>query len=295
MFYIKYFIQNVLLTLDLIRRGQWRRIYNAVHARIYNKAYEIIFQLKAPRLRAQVSAIPAVTHLEVLTEHPVAYTSPDHLIPHGTKYNNSTNKKFVLLMNEFFRSRFPGERLRFMDLGCSGGQLVKDFKDLSWVSVGLEGSDYSLKHKRANWRTLAGQNLFTCDITKPFQVKLNQANLQFHLITAWEVMEHIPSADLQALFSNIRSHLVEGGFFIASTSSATSIVDGVELHQTRMKNAEWRQYIEDHYSDLAREDLKLKVYQYVRFDFGEPSFLVYRKAAGGRTAFDSMAQASRAQ
>src|SRR4029077_9548912 len=112
-----------------------------------------------------------------------------------------------------------------------------------WVAVGLEGSDYSLKHSRANWRTLANKNLFTSDITKPFRVKLDQQNLRFHLITACEVMEHIKVEDLEILFENIRSHLVEGGFFIASTSSSTSIVDGIELHQTRMTNSQWREFI----------------------------------------------------
>jgi hypothetical protein len=103
--------------------------------------------------------------------------------------------------------------------------------------------------------------------------------LKFNLITAWEVMEHIKLDDLDAVFGNIRRHLAEGGYFIASTSSATSIVDGVELHQTRMTNSEWGAFIRERYRDLEPVDLKLKIHQYVRYDFGEPSFLVYRKAA----------------
>ena len=90
-------------------------------------------------------------------------------------------------------------------------------------------------------------------------------------------MEHIATPDLGQLLDNIRAHLVDGGYFIASTSSSTSIVDGVELHQTRLTNAEWHQHIAQRYPDLERADLGLRIYQYVRFDFGEPSFLVYRK------------------
>ena len=82
--------------------------------------------------------------------------------------------------------------LRMMDLGCSGGQTVADFMKLGWQGVGLEGSDFSLKHPRANWAMLANTNLFTCDITKPYQIKLDSRPAKFHLITAWEVMEHIP-------------------------------------------------------------------------------------------------------
>jgi hypothetical protein len=91
-------------------------------------------------------------------------------------------------------------------------------------------------------------------------------------------MEHIKREDLGVLFDNIRAHLAEGGLFIASTSSSTSIVDGVELHQTRMTNAEWRKFIQQHYADLEPVDPGLKIYQYVRYDFGEPSILVYQKA-----------------
>jgi len=276
MFFFRYLFKNFVLTLELIRRGEWARIYNAIYARVYLRVYELIYLFKLPGLRSK-SRPPKSTHLEVMTDHPIAFSSPDHIAPHGTKYNNSTNKKFVLFMNDFFRSRFPSEDLCFLDLGCSGGQLVKDFKDLNWIAVGLEGSDYSLKHKRANWKTLAGTNLFTCDITKPFRMKLDQQDLRFHLITAWEVMEHISSSDLDGLFDNIRRHLVEGGYFIASTSSAPSVVDGIELHQTRMTNAEWKEFIKRKYPDLEAANLGLKIHHYVRFDFGEPSFLVYRK------------------
>ena len=198
-------------------------------------------------------------------------------MPFGTKYNNSTNRKFVLRLNEIFRAQFPNTQLAFMDLGCSGGQLVKDFHDLNWIAAGLEGSDYSLKHRRANWATLANKNLFTCDITKPFRVKRDDADCNFHLITAWEVLEHIRPEDLPALFDNIRAHLVEGGCFIASTNSLSSVVDGVELHQTRMSNLQWHNYIVGRFADLEPVDFHLKIYHYVRYDFGEPSFLLFRK------------------
>jgi hypothetical protein len=171
MFYVKYFIKNVVLVVKILCRGDWRRVYNGVYARIYNRAFYLFFIFKAPRVRASLRPVPAVK-LDVVTDHPVAFASPDHIVPHGTKYNNSTNRKFVLFMNDYVRSRFSGEHPGFMDLGCSGGQLVKDFKDLHWIAVGLEGSDYSLKHRRANWRTMANQNLFTCDIAKPFRVRL---------------------------------------------------------------------------------------------------------------------------
>lgn len=279
MFYLKYLFANVRLALRLLLRGEWQRVVLAVYARLYVLFYRIVFPIVRPFVRNPKGVIDS-PGVSVETDHPVAITSPDYAVPHGTRYNNSTNRKFVLLMHEHFRSVFPDCTLAFMDLGCSGGQLVADFASLGWVAVGLEGSDYSLKHRRANWRDLANRNLFTCDISKPFRVKREGRDLQFHLITAWEVLEHISMRDLETVFKNITEHLLPGGCFVASTSSSTSIVNGVELHQTRMPNAEWRSWIEQRFPELEPVDLHLRIYQHVRFDFGEPSFLAYRKKGG---------------
>ena len=277
-FWLKYFFQNAMLALQLLARGEIKRVFRSLYARIHNKVYWLIFPLVAPSARGK-APLPAPGAVRLVTNHPVAFASPDHLAPYGTMYNNSTNRRFVLLLNRIVRRGGVRTAPAFLDLGCSGGQLVKDFSDLNWRAVGLEGSDYSLKHKRAHWREMAGKNLFTCDITKPFHLKLDQQDLKFDLVTAWEVVEHIHPTDLDQLFQNIRSNLAEGGYFIASTASGPSIQDGIELHQTRMSNREWREYIGKRYSDLEWVDLGLKTHEYVRYDFGEPSFLVYRKVA----------------
>ncbi len=277
-FWLKYFFQNAALALRLLARGEIKRVFRSLHARIHNKVYWLIFPLVAPGVRRK-APLPAAGAVKLVTHHPVAFASPDHLAPYGTMYNNSTNRRFVLLLDRIVRRGGIQNAPAFLDLGCSGGQLVKDFSDLGWRAVGLEGSDYSLKHKRAHWREMAGKNLFTCDITKPFHLKLDQQDLKFDLLTAWEVVEHIHPNDLGQLFENIRSNLAEGGYFIASTASGPSIQDGIELHQTRMSNREWREYIAKRYSDLEWVDLGLQTHEYVRYDFGEPSFLVYRKVA----------------
>jgi SAM-dependent methyltransferase len=177
----------------------------------------------------------------------------------------------------------PGVRHGLLDLGCSGGQLVRDFRDMGWLAVGLEGSDYSLKHKRANWPDLAGRNLFTCDITKPFRIIADGKIADFHLVTLWEVLEHIATNDLPALFDNILLHLRPGGYLIASTTSTPDVHEGIDLHQTKWTNDEWRRMIASTYHDLEPADLDLKYYQFVRHN-AEGSFLVYRrKAAEQRT------------
>lgn len=278
MFWLKYFFKNVALALKLILKGDSARVFRASYARIYRKVYNIVFSLKTRSNRAT----PDLGAISIVTDFPVAYSSPDHIAPLGTMYDNSTNGKFVLHMDKLVRAELATTVPAMMDLGCSGGQSVADFKRLGWVAVGLEGSDYSLKHRRANWAHLANRNLFTCDITKPFTVMIETKELRFNLITAWEVLEHIKTNDLDVLFQNIRKHLAEGGYFIASTASGPSIVNGVELHQTRWKNHEWQRFIQERYPDLAPANVGLKIHQFVRYDFGEPSFLVYRKTVGAR-------------
>ena len=273
MFWLKYFFKNLALAARLIAKGDFSRVFLASYARLYRKAYDVIFRLKAPSLK-----LPAPEgSINVVTDHRVAFTSPDHVAPLGTKYDNSTNGKFVLYMSQLIRKQIQAPMFGFMDLGCSGGQLVADFRTLGWLAVGLEGSDYSLKQKRANWAHLANKNLFTCDVTKPFEVEYDGKPARFHLITMWEVLEHIRMEDLPQLFENIQKHLADGGYFIASTASGSSVVDGIELHQTQWKTDEWHKFIASRFPHLKPARVDLKIYQFVRYDFGEPSFLIYRK------------------
>ena len=190
--------------------------------------------------------------INVYTNFRVAYNSPDHLKPEGTKNDNHTSLVFINAMHGILSKQFSGQQ-SFLDLGCSGGQLVADFKDKGYISVGLEGSDYSLVHRRANWATLANTNLFTCDITRPFQITNNTLNLRFNLITMWDVIEHIKTDELDKVFLNIKNHLK--GYFMATTSDESVIRDGLELHQTRWDEAHWKKYIAENQKWLVPVDL----------------------------------------
>lgn len=276
--------------LRFLADGQWRRVWNEVHVRIYKAWFEVIFFLTAWARKAPPPPVRGILQLE--TKHPVAYESPDHISPSGTKENNNTNKKFVLFMNRLIARQFPSETRYFLDLGCSGGQVVKDFKDLNWIAVGLEGSDYSLKRRRANWAELANTNLFTCDITKPYRITEDNRPVRFQVITAWEVLEHIAGADMDALFRGIIGHLESGGYFIATTTGTPDVVNGVELHQTQMSNAEWREMISKRYPELEPVELGLKIYQQVRYNFLQPSFLAYRKRANLQARSQSVVAAA---
>ena len=259
---------------QMIREGQAGFLFAELWARIYKRIHEWLFAL---RYNVFGKTTPHVApQITLDTKHPVAFESPDHLMPWGTSRDNNTNKKFVTLLNTRLQREFPNLTRRYLDLGCSGGQLVKDFCDLGWIGIGLEGSDFSKKHRRANWATMTDKNLFTCDITKPFRLQSTTAQARFHLITMWEVLEHIHERDLPQVFGNIIQHLEPGGYFIASTSSTPDIHDGVDLHQTRWPNAQWRAMIAKNHPELEWAELGMKYYHFVRLnqDF---SYLTLRK------------------
>jgi SAM-dependent methyltransferase len=259
---------------ELIRTGQTRFLLRESWMRLYKQVQEWLYPMRRGRLQ-QISK-PFSGEIKLETEHPIAFESPDHLIPWGTSRDNSTNKKFVAHMAKLIGREQPGQVLAALDLGCSGGQLVADYRELGWAAVGLEGSDFSLKHGRANWPALAGKNLFTCDVTKPFTVRLNGNQGRFQLITMWEVIEHIPTMELPQLFRNISTHLAPGGYFIATTTSRPDIHDGIDLHQTKWTNTEWRGWLAVNFPEMQPVDLGLRYYQFVRHN-DEGSFLTFRK------------------
>lgn len=165
------------------------------------------------------------------TDHPVAYDSPDHINPLGTIQDNTRNYAFYKKCRDLF-----GPDMSFLDLGCSGGGLVFDFALNGHVAIGLEGSDRSKKMGRANWRTIPN-NLFTCDITKPFNLitAKSGAVVTFDVISCWEVLEHIPEKDLPQLIENVKNHLSNGGIFVGSISKSPED----PLHVTLHENAWW--------------------------------------------------------
>ncbi len=190
----------------------------------------------------------AYDSISVSTNTPVAFDSPDHLVPWGTAQENSTNLRF----NQKLIRLFPHLRrpLKVLDLGCSGGGFVKSLLEDGCFAVGVEGSDYSEKHARAEWPVLGRKFLFTADITRDFQVygksgEQSEAIL-FDVITAWEVMEHLPQERLDTVMKNLKKHLAPNGLIVMSISSLPDIVRGTQLHLTLKEKGWWKQLFMQH-------------------------------------------------
>jgi 2-polyprenyl-3-methyl-5-hydroxy-6-metoxy-1,4-benzoquinol methylase len=198
--------------------------------------------------------------VNIACEENIATQSLDHIYPLGTANDNTRWPKFVKKCEEYFEksissiNSFPGENcLAYLDLGCSGGGLVFDFVINGHFAIGLEGSDYSLNKLRAEWRTIP-DNLYTCNITKPWAItsKETGSNIHFHIISAWDVLEHLSRQELEDLFLNVKNHLRTDGIFIGSVSTVKE--SGINRHITVMDKAAWLKFFETNsLIDIAEE------------------------------------------
>jgi predicted TPR repeat methyltransferase len=172
----------------------------------------------------------------VETEFPIAFDSPDHLYPWGTKRDNNTNEGFI----RDIISRFLSDnKVRVIDLGCSGGGLIKNWLDYTEYAIGLEGSDYSVKHERAEWPELHNKNLFTCDVTRPYQIMYDDKPYKANIITAWELIEHIEPTRVDDFFKMIDNHLEVDGIFVGSGTDSSDCPEGQELHLSPYEKSFW--------------------------------------------------------
>lgn len=200
--------------------------------------------------------------IKIKTDWPVAVDSPDHLYPAGTKQDNSTKQAFI----EDVEALVGKKTIQYMDFGCSGGLLVHDFLRKGHIAVGLEGSDYSVLHSRAEWPELHEKNLFTCDVTKPFNVTITHEGKEeipflCDVISAWEVVEHIAPSDLFRFFENVKNHLAIGGKFIASIS----IRPHPPVHQSIYHPEIWEKYILTKLPGLALRPYPFHPWNAVRY------------------------------
>ena len=107
--------KRLYATLTYFAQGDFRTLTT----RLYKEYYSLLFFF------AKKQAKLTNADLKVITEHKIAFESPDHIVPSGTKNDNSTNRAFILPMNKLLSQEFRGRQLKFLDLGCAGGQLVK--------------------------------------------------------------------------------------------------------------------------------------------------------------------------
>lgn len=154
--------------------------------------------------------------------------------------DNSTNPNFNRILYKLYAKDKPS----VLDLGCAGGGMVRTLIDDGCIAVGLEGSDYNLKHQKHEWIAIP-DNLFTCDISRLFTLHSGDHKpYKFDVVTAWEFIEHIAEDRLQFMLENIRKHIKTNGLVIGSTNDQPSVFDGVEHHLTKKPISWWIELFE---------------------------------------------------
>lgn len=208
--------------------------------------------------------------IRIITDHPIAVEYAEHFdrdSDHSLCISRFTNQNF----NQKLYKLFSGKTLRVVDLGCSVGAFVADCLWDGHIAVGIEGTDWYVKHvgltkqwptdptvcirdkvfnvdEYSEWGRYP-ENFFTADITKPFQLVEGEDKVEFDAVTAWEVMEHISEADLPQLLTNIKGLLAPEGLFICSISKQRGA-----FHKT-VKNEKWWDGLFARYNFVLRPDL----------------------------------------
>ena len=198
------------------------------------------------------------SRLNIATERAVAADSPDHTEPRGTKNDNTRHPRFVRRCEQLL------PEIRHLDVGCAGGGLVWDFTLAGHLSVGVEGSDFNLRERRAEWRILPDR-LFTADVCAPFQIRRDDGGpVLFNLVTAWELFEHIPTASVDSVISNLVSNMSEDAILVCSIATFVDRDEetGTVYHQTVKPKEWWLAQFEAH--GLRERDRLFDIADFVR-------------------------------
>jgi hypothetical protein len=197
--------------------------------RLYVESMPVILGLN------ELAAFNASHILELKTDFPIAVDSNDHINPHSTTEGVTRPTFFVQNCMDVL-----GRDIKCLDLGSGAAGLVFEFAMNQVLAVGVDGSDFCRVNRVGYWPLLPN-NLFTCDITKPFSFLLRDTEtlIGFDGITMWEVLEHITESDLPSLFSNISRHLDKHGYLIGSISLVEYVDSVGNPYHVTLKPRDW--------------------------------------------------------
>ena len=188
----------------------------------------------------------------VRTDHPLAFSSDDHLLPRGAISDNSRNARFNVRLYDWLK--YP-EGIHLLDLGCAGGGFVRSLLEDGHAAIGLEGSDAAKRSLLGEWGNIP-HHLFTCDITRDFSVVDKQGTaVVFDVVTAWEVLEHIAEEQIHKLLGRISHHLRPGGLLICSIDLLPdgNPLTGAIYHKTLKDATWWRAAFSSQGFDIIRD------------------------------------------
>lgn len=187
--------------------------------------------------------------MHIVTEHPIALDSNDHLKPWGAiqDYGDPTN------LCNYMITEWPDKKT-LLDLGTANGSVVAGATFMGYDAYGIEGSDAARKGQGESepWGIYYNTRLFNADLRYPFYLyKTMQGYFNrrcdihyetydllctFSLITAWDVMEHLTEDTIDVTMNNIARHSHRGTFFLATIQFDNV---GNKLYHHLLKHREW--------------------------------------------------------
>lgn len=204
--------------------------------------------------------------IKVITDHPIAIDSDDHKYPEGIYYDNNSSVEFIDDVEKYFN-----RSISILDLGCAGGQLICDMHKKGHIAVGLEGSDHCLnvQHKsvdeigmlplgQQNWKDYGNKILFTCDVTKDYQIYDDDQPMKFDLITCWDVMEHFEPSAVPKFIDLVRNHLKPNGIYVATIAlfssgrhpTSKNTPNGLDYHKSLFPKNWWLDQLSSQFQSI---------------------------------------------
>jgi len=121
-------------------------------------------------------------------------------------------------LRAFAEKRFPGEKVRMLDVGCADGSFMGIVSEnLGDVVEDVEGADVPYNWLRQSAAARRG-TLYVQDL----QQSVGEVpEARYHVVTMWEVIEHIENA--YALLRNVRKVMAPGGGLLLTSPNLMSV------------------------------------------------------------------------
>jgi 2-polyprenyl-3-methyl-5-hydroxy-6-metoxy-1,4-benzoquinol methylase len=147
----------------------------------------------------------------IKTKYPLCVDSMDYINPVGAVNDDNCNPLYVDEVISLFN-----HPISYLELGCAGGTIVDYLVSRGHDAYGIDGTDHPIKIGRTAWKKHHNTRLFTCDLSKPFDILESP---KFDVISAWEFMEHLPPKCINYLMAKLYKLLKEDGIILFGISS----------------------------------------------------------------------------
>lgn len=239
-----------------IPSGAWKPTRDFLSApefeRIQSQLQGLLQESKAGKRRVAVpvpqsakQTVKTRTALVLETDFPCAPQLQAHLraLPPGGTHETATYAGFM----ERLRAIYPDIPARLLDIGCGDGGFLRIARQFSFPAVGL---DLDPSPEEISGRSSDSPQRFSCDYTKPFTLwevhPKKRRRAKFHVITCWNLLEHVPKRWLNELLINLRRHLDDRlGLLLSSISLRPCFEADRECHAPVWPESRWREVFRD--------------------------------------------------